>query len=154
MPPIDRHCPLKIQRKYSGEDVPSNRDKVAIHWVARKVRAIGPLFAEAMLDQDGELIVRNIIDLAVKGDPVAMRLCFERLVPKRERPVQFNLPDVDTIDGAKSGSKNVVEACARGDLSPREANRVMSVVSSHINNLANRDVDERIRGVERKAKDL
>ena len=113
------------------------------------------LLAEALLDDEGELIVRKVIEKAVQGDPMALRICVDRLIPKRDRPVQFDMPaDLDTFDGAKSASRYVVEACANGTLSPREATKVMSVVSSHITNVANLDLNEQLRALERKTKNL
>src|ERR1700726_2371807 len=53
--------------------------------------------AEKLLDDDRDAIVRAVIAAAKGGDPTAMRLCVERLVPLRKgRPVVFDLPPVKT----------------------------------------------------------
>jgi hypothetical protein len=45
---------------------------------------------------DAEDIVRAVISSAKAGDPTAMRLCIERLIPVREgRPVAFDLPNIE-----------------------------------------------------------
>jgi len=44
--------------------------------------------------------VRKVIDLAKGGDKVCMRIVMDGLVPaRRERPVNFELPDIKTAIG-------------------------------------------------------
>jgi hypothetical protein len=53
--------------------------------------------AEKLMEDDAENIVRAVVSAAKAGDPTAMRLCVERLVPLRKgRPVVFDLPPVKT----------------------------------------------------------
>jgi len=41
-------------------------------------------------------ITRKAIELAKRGDLVALRLCLERIVPpRRDRPVNFTLPEIN-----------------------------------------------------------
>jgi hypothetical protein len=44
----------------------------------RKTRIV-----EAMLDTEDKSMVRRVIGLALAGDPTALRLCMERLAPRR-----------------------------------------------------------------------
>jgi hypothetical protein len=51
------------------------------------------LAAEALLDGEGEMLTRKAIELALAGDPTALRLCLDRILPpRRERPITFKLP--------------------------------------------------------------
>ena len=44
-----------------------------------------------MLDGEAEGLTRKVLEMALAGDTVAMRLCLERILPpRRERPVRFN----------------------------------------------------------------
>ena len=65
------------------------------------------MLAEKLMEDDAENIVRAVVSAAKAGDPTAMRLCVERLVPLRKgRPVVFDLPPVKTaadIAGAVGG---------------------------------------------------
>ena len=55
------------------------------------------MLAEKLMEDDAENIVRAVVSAAKAGDPTAMRLCVERLVPLRKgRPVVFDLPPVKT----------------------------------------------------------
>src|SRR5918995_1704061 len=55
------------------------------------------LAAAALLDDEADAITRKAIELAKKGNPVALKLCLDRIAPPRKgRPVPFDLPaDVD-----------------------------------------------------------
>jgi Family of unknown function (DUF5681) len=53
--------------------------------------------AEKLMEDDAEDIVRAVVNAAKAGDPTAMRLCIERLVPVRKgRPTTFDLPQIKT----------------------------------------------------------
>ena len=73
------------------------------------------LTAEALLDGKVEALTNKLIDKALKGDMTAMRLCFERILPRnRDRAVAFNLPDIETAADARAASSAVLEECAAG----------------------------------------
>ena len=49
--------------------------------------------AEALLDGESEALTRRCIDLAMEGDPTALRLCLSRILPvRRERTIELDLP--------------------------------------------------------------
>ena len=51
------------------------------------------LAVETLLDGEAEVITRKAIELAKKGDLVAIRLCLDRIAPPRkDRPIPFSLP--------------------------------------------------------------
>jgi hypothetical protein len=59
------------------------------------------LAAAAFLAGESEASTRRAVELALAGDPTAMRLCLERILPPcRERTVKFALP---TIESAPTG---------------------------------------------------
>src|SRR6267143_1616929 len=48
--------------------------------------------AAALLAAEAEALTCNAVELALVGDPTAMRLCIERILPQcRERTVKFRL---------------------------------------------------------------
>jgi hypothetical protein len=50
---------------------------------------------EALLDEESEAVMQEVIGLAKLGDDRAMRLCVERMpAPQRERPVTLRLPRI------------------------------------------------------------
>ena len=49
--------------------------------------------AAALLAGESEALTRKAVELALVGDPAALRLCIERILPPcRERTVKFALP--------------------------------------------------------------
>ena len=69
------------------------------------------LAAQALLDGEAEALTRKVIELALAGDPVALRLCLERILPRREeRLVEFPLPDLGTDEEVTSAMATVIQA--------------------------------------------
>src|ERR1700686_4992580 len=52
--------------------------------------------AQALLDGEGAALMRKCIDDALGGDKSAMKLCLERLVPRRGRAVRLELPPIES----------------------------------------------------------
>src|SRR5438477_12843060 len=70
---------------------------------------------QEMLDGHGEAITRKCALLALQGDPTALRLCMERLIPPRkEHPVMFKLPLVTTAAEAAAAVDAILQGVARG----------------------------------------
>jgi hypothetical protein len=84
---------------------------------------------EALLDGEAEALTRKAIDMAKQGDMAALRLCMERIVPPRkDRPVRFKMPDLETAEDAVKAVAALVRAVASGDLTPGEAAELSKVV--------------------------
>jgi hypothetical protein len=50
---------------------------------------------EALLDGEAEALTRKVVETALKGDAAALRFCVARLLPpRRDRPVEFDLPEI------------------------------------------------------------
>ena len=80
--------------------------------------------AEALLDGEAEAISRKLIEKALEGDTTALRLCLDRILPpRRERPVAFDLPKIESAAEALSASSAVLASCAAGALSPPRGSR-------------------------------
>jgi hypothetical protein len=81
-------------------------------------RALAP---EHLLDAHAKTIVQRLLELAEKGDPTALRLCLERMMPPlRERPLQFELPPLATPADAVAAIAVITAGLADGSLSAAE----------------------------------
>src|SRR5262245_19482846 len=90
------------------------------------------LAAEALLDGEAEALSRKAIELALNGDVQALKLCFDRLLPpRRERPIRFTLPPLNTGTDASKATAAVITAVAHGELSPGEAASLVEMVEAH-----------------------
>ena len=68
-----------------------------------------------MLDDEAGALTRQAIDLAKAGDVTALRLCIDRLVPKRtERPIEFKGPRVSEPKNAVAALSRIMDGVARG----------------------------------------
>ena len=87
------------------------------------------LAAEALLAERAEEIVTNLMDRAKEGHGTAMRLCFDRLVPKgRDRPVAIELPVIKTAEDAELALTVVLDELAAGNLTISEVSALITVI--------------------------
>ena len=104
---------------------------------------------EKLLDDDRDAIVRAVIAAAKNGDPTAMRLCVERLVPLRKgRPVVFDLPAVETAADVANALGAIAGAMAAGELTADEAGAVAGVIEAKRRAIETVEHEERIRKLE------
>ena len=69
------------------------------------------LAVEALLDGEAEALTRKAIERAKEGDSVALRLCLERILPPRkDRPVSFALPKMESAADAGKASTAILTA--------------------------------------------
>jgi len=108
------------------------------------------LAAEALLDGDSEKLTRKAITMALKGDPTAMRLCLERILPpRRDRPVRFQMPNMTTPNDIASAVGAVARAMGRGELTPEEATSVVAVLEIRRKALELVEIEARLLALEK-----
>jgi len=88
--------------------------------------------AEALLDGESESLTRRCIDLAMEGDPTALRLCLSRILPvKRERTIELDLPALEGSQDSLRAIGTVLEAVGAGEITPSEGQAVASLLETH-----------------------
>ena len=108
------------------------------------------LAMEKLLEGEAENLTRKVIEKAMEGDSVALRLCFERLYPPRKgRPISFELPKVETIDDVMKAQGVVVNAVAVGDLTPDEGQAVSTILEAKRKAIETEDLERRIAKLEK-----
>jgi hypothetical protein len=129
----------RFQKGMSGN--PSGKPKGA--------RARVTQLAEKLLEDDRDAIVRAVIAAAKGGDPTAMRLCFERLVPLRKgRPVVFDLPPVKTAADIAGAVGELARAMAAGELTTDEASAAASFIEMHRRAIETTEIELRLQKLE------
>jgi hypothetical protein len=89
------------------------------------------LAAEALLDGEAEALTRKAIELALAGEPTALRLCMERLLPaRRDRPISLDLPPINNTGDVCRAIDVVVSAIGSGTITPSEAGAVSKVIEA------------------------
>ena len=107
---------------------------------------------EKLLDDDAATITSKAIELAKNGDLTALRLCLERIIPPRkDRPVNFDMPEIKTSSDALVAATAIMRAVAGGDLTPSEAAELGKLVENFTRAAEAADLAERIKRLEQVA---
>jgi hypothetical protein len=105
--------------------------------------------AAAFLAGEAEALTRMAVELAFIGDPTAMRLCIERILPPcRERTVKFALPPIESAADIAPAMKAVTSALAGGVITPGEAATIAAVVDTFMRAIETSDFERRLQLVE------
>jgi hypothetical protein len=105
--------------------------------------------AETLLDGEAEAITRKAVEMALAGDSIAMRLCLDRiLAPRRERPVTFELPTLQTPADAAQAMASIAGAVAAAEITPSEAAELAKLVEAFVRVLEANEFDQRLRNIE------
>ena len=135
----DRYQNGRFRKGASGN--PAGRPKGARNRATR--------LAEAMLEGEAVELMRQAIDLAKAGDIAAIRLCVERLVPRRvERCIEFEMQSISEPKDAVAALSQIVVGIGRGELTASEAHSLVSVVEASLKAIEVLDLDQRLATLE------
>lgn len=81
-----------------------------------------------LVDVDGAAIVGKLIEQAKAGEPWAVRLVVERILPRFERRVQVELPALSDAASVGAAIAAVIDLAADGQLSIEEAQGFMQLL--------------------------
>jgi len=105
---------------------------------------------ESIMEGESEVITRKVIEMAKGGHMAAIRLVVDRLAPaSKERPIDFELPALNTPADAVAASAAIAAAVSAGDLTPLEATRLSNVVHAYVQALEAHEWEKRIAKIER-----
>ena len=105
--------------------------------------------ALALLDGEAEALTRQAVTMALDGDATALRLCLERIAPPRkDAPVAFDLPRMETARDAAQAAGAVLAAVAEGELTPTEGAHVMGLVETYRRTLETSELEARVAALE------
>lgn len=109
----------RFQKGVSGN--PSGRPKGA--------RNKATMVAEALLDGDAEGLMQACIEQGLAGDRQALRLCVERLLPRRHvAPVGIDLPEITCPNDVAIAHGRVLKAVTDGDLTIGDGEALMKLI--------------------------
>lgn len=104
---------------------------------------------EDMLDGEAEKLTRKAIEMALGGDGAALRLCMDRLLPARkDRPVTFNLPPIQTAADAAKAAGSLLVAVSEGAITPTEAAELGKLIENYVKALEASEFEERLAQLE------
>jgi hypothetical protein len=107
------------------------------------------LAAEALLDGEAEKLTRKTVTLALKGNVVCLRLCLDRiLAPRRDRPVHFKIPALNSTAEASQAMAAVTSAVAEGELTPSQAADLSRVIETTVKVIEATEIERRVQILE------
>ena len=108
--------------------------------------------AEALLDGEAEALTRKAVEMALAGDSTALRLCLDRILPpRRERPVRFRLPVLESPDDAAAAMAALAAAVANASITAGEAGELSKLVDAYVRAIEANEFEQRLRALERNA---
>jgi hypothetical protein len=105
--------------------------------------------AEVLLDGEAKALTRKAVEMALAGDTTALRLCLDRILPpRRERPINFKLPRLQTAPDAVGALAALIDAVAATEITPSEAAELGKLVEAFVRALEASEFDQRLRTIE------
>ncbi|HLH90649.1 MAG TPA: DUF5681 domain-containing protein [Xanthobacteraceae bacterium] len=87
------------------------------------------ILAEQILHDRAADVTQAAVDLAVRGNGPALRMCLDRIAPPmRHRLLDFDLPSLRTADDAVVAADLILQGAAHGELTVQEAAVMMKLV--------------------------
>ncbi|MBF0482457.1 MAG: hypothetical protein HQK81_09755 [Desulfovibrionaceae bacterium] len=134
-------------------DRKDNRSRKLRRGLPQGSRHKATIAAQALLDGEGEALTRKCVEMALDGDTTALRLCLERLCPPRkDSPVKITLPKVETSADLSQASGAILEAVAKGELTPGEGQALAGLVEAHRRAVETTELEARITALEKENK--
>ena len=88
----------------------------------------GTLVAEALLQEGAGDLMQRALEDSRKGYGATLRWCLDRLMPKRDRTLDLDLPPVATAADAAELSARLIALVAEGEITPAEARTLATLV--------------------------
>lgn len=106
-----------------------------------------------LVDADGAVIVAKLIEQAKAGEPVALRLAVERLLPRLERRVEVEIPRVSAAGDVAGAVADVIALAASGDLTIEEAQAFLRLLEQQRKVIETSDLAVRLQAIEEHQKE-
>jgi Family of unknown function (DUF5681) len=113
------------------------------------------IFLEQLLQDHQNALVQKMIELALKGDTTALRLCIDRLYPApKERRIDLPLPEVRTAEEATAALSTVLTAIGEGEITPGEGAFLAEIVETQERLVAAQGAEQSRKELERQSQKL
>jgi hypothetical protein len=107
------------------------------------------LLAQQLVDDHSGPILSKCLIRAAQGDPVALRLIVERILPaKRDNRVQLRMPVIRSAADLANAAQCVFRAVSSGKISTEQGNALLDIIDKYRRVLETQDQEQRLRGLE------
>lgn len=115
------------------------------------------ILARTLLQGEAESLMRTVIDIALSGDMVALKICVDRLLPPcRSQSVNLRLPPIETPKDISQAYDFLWRSVGTGELSPDHLGRLLGLLDGKLRAIETTDLSqeiERIRAIIRTKRD-
>jgi len=118
----------------------------------RYSRSQAALLARTLLEERTADITQKIIEAAMTGNILALKLCADRLFPApQDVPIPFTIPKPGSPpNDVLEAHSALIHALAAGEVSPQEAQIISNVLEAHRRSWEGTAVLERLEEIERR----
>jgi hypothetical protein len=107
------------------------------------------LIAQGLLDGEAEGLVRKVVEKALKGDKACLRICIDRLVPrKKDSPLKFSLPQIGAAADIPKFFAAVTALFEEGDITPSEARALAHLAEAYRKLIETAELEPRVSELE------
>jgi hypothetical protein len=105
---------------------------------------------EKIMADDAAAVMKTVVEAAKGGDMRAAAIIVERMAPPapKDRPIQFTLPPITTIDDAAEALAGLLKSVANGEITPNEAASVAGLIEGFRKSVETLEHEARIRSLE------
>jgi hypothetical protein len=103
-----------------------------------------------MMEGETQALARKALELALKGDTAALRLCLDRIAPRRKEGfIEFPLPKITNPKEASKATGTIVRGLSEGQITQSESEALLRAVEAHVRVLDYEGLERRVAEVER-----
>jgi hypothetical protein len=107
------------------------------------------LLLQEALERSAHAIVQRAAEMAIDGNIGAVRLCMDRLLPRRkDEPVAYEFLPLERPADAVPAMSAIAAAVSAGDLTAQEALKFSRVINVYVNALEAHDFEKRLTELE------
>ena len=107
------------------------------------------MLLEKMLADDGEAVVKAVVEAAKAGDMTAAKMIVDRILPaSKGRHVSVAVPPMKSAADLPAAHDTILDAVAEGELTPDEASTLAGIVEMRRKALETNELEQRIAAIE------
>jgi hypothetical protein len=102
------------------------------------------------LEGHGDAVVRQCLVMALRGDPTALRLCMERLIPPcKSAGPPFQMREVKSVEDLSSAFSTIFREVARGRMTAQDGQAISAALETRRRLAETEEFESRLEAVER-----
>lgn len=107
------------------------------------------LLLEQMIEEEAQEICRAVIEQAKGGDLQAAKILIDRMIPpKKDRPINLDLPKLDSLSDVLKANSLILNAASSGEITPLEAESLLKVTEAFNKTFEILELETRLKTLE------